>query len=118
MRVPLPWLREYCDPSLDVRAIEERLTMTGTKVEAIHHHGVPSPEGFIVGRVLSAEQHPDADRLKLCMSTSASSSPRRSSAARPMSPPGRPSRSRAPARSCRTARSCGGRSCGASSPKG
>ena len=42
MRVPLPWLREYCDPPLDVRAIEERLTMTGTKVEAIHHHGVPS----------------------------------------------------------------------------
>ncbi len=66
MRVPLPWLREYCDPPLDVGAIEERLTMTGTKVEAIHHHGVSSPEGFVVGRVLSAEQHPDADRLKVC----------------------------------------------------
>jgi phenylalanyl-tRNA synthetase beta chain len=66
MKVPLPWLREYCDPDLDVRAIEERLTMTGTKVEAIHHHGVPATEGFVVGRVLSAEQHPDADRLKVC----------------------------------------------------
>jgi phenylalanyl-tRNA synthetase beta chain len=66
MRVPLPWLREYCDPSLDVHQIEERLTMTGTKVEAIHHHGVPSTDGFVVGRVLSAEQHPDADRLKVC----------------------------------------------------
>jgi phenylalanyl-tRNA synthetase beta chain len=66
MRVPLPWLREYCDPDLDVRAIEERLTMTGTKVEAIHRHGVPSAEGFVVGRVLSAERHPDADRLKVC----------------------------------------------------
>jgi phenylalanyl-tRNA synthetase beta chain len=66
MRVPLPWLREYCDPPLDVRAIEERLTMTGTKVEAIHRHGVPSVEGFVVGRVLSAEKHPDADRLKVC----------------------------------------------------
>lgn len=40
--------------------------MTGTKVEAIHHHGVPSTDGFVVGRVLSAEQHPDADRLKVC----------------------------------------------------
>src|ERR1700722_11059544 len=40
--------------------------MTGTKVEAIHHHGVPSPDGFVVGRVLSAEQHPDADRLRVC----------------------------------------------------
>jgi phenylalanyl-tRNA synthetase beta chain len=66
MRVPLPWLREYCDPPLEVGAVEERLTMTGTKVEAIHHHGVPSPEGFLVGRVLTAEQHPDADRLKVC----------------------------------------------------
>jgi phenylalanyl-tRNA synthetase beta chain len=66
MRVPLPWLREYCDPDLDVHAIEERLTMTGTKVEAIHHHGVDSTEGFVVGRVLEAIQHPDADRLKVC----------------------------------------------------
>jgi phenylalanyl-tRNA synthetase beta chain len=66
MRVPLPWLREYCDPDLDVNQIEERLTMTGTKVEAIHRHGVPSPEGFVVGRVLEAAQHPDADRLKVC----------------------------------------------------
>jgi phenylalanyl-tRNA synthetase beta chain len=66
MRVPLPWLREYCDPDLDVQAIEQRLTMTGTKVEAIHHHGVPSVENFVLGRVLSAEQHPDADRLRVC----------------------------------------------------
>jgi phenylalanyl-tRNA synthetase beta chain len=66
MRVPLPWLREYCDPDLDVRAIEERLTMSGTKVEAIHHHGVPSAENFLVGHVLDAVQHPDADRLKVC----------------------------------------------------
>ncbi len=67
MRVPLPWLREYCDPDLDVNQIEERLTMTGTKVEAIHRHGVPSAEGFVVGRVLEAELHPDADRLKVCL---------------------------------------------------
>ena len=66
MKVPLPWLREYCDPELDVHAIEQRLTMTGTKVEAIHHHGVPTGENFVVGRVLSAEKHPDADRLKVC----------------------------------------------------
>jgi phenylalanyl-tRNA synthetase beta chain len=72
MRVPLSWLREYCDPAsspegdLDVGAIEERLTMSGTKVEAIHHHGVTSTDGFVVGRVLSAEKHPDADKLKAC----------------------------------------------------
>jgi phenylalanyl-tRNA synthetase beta chain len=66
MRVPLEWLREYCDPDLDVHAIEERLTMTGTKVEAIHHHGVRKPERFVVGRVETCERHPDADRLSVC----------------------------------------------------
>jgi phenylalanyl-tRNA synthetase beta chain len=66
MRVPLDWLREYCDPALDAHGIEERLTMTGTKVEAIHHHGVGAPEHFVVGKVLSCERHPDADRLSVC----------------------------------------------------
>jgi phenylalanyl-tRNA synthetase beta chain len=66
VRVPVEWLREYCDPELDVHGIEERLTMTGTKVEAIHHHGVGAPERFVVGRVLSCERHPDADRLSVC----------------------------------------------------
>ncbi len=40
--------------------------MTGTKVEAIHRRGVPSTEHFVVGQVLTAERHPDADRLKVC----------------------------------------------------
>ncbi len=66
MRVPLNWLREYCDPALDVHQIEQRLTLTGTKVEAIHHHGVRGGEGFVVGRVLDVQPHPDADRLRVC----------------------------------------------------
>jgi phenylalanyl-tRNA synthetase beta chain len=67
MRVPLSWLREYCDPPIDVGGIEERLTMTGTKVEAVHHHGVGDPGGFVVGQVLECRQHPDADRLRVCL---------------------------------------------------
>jgi phenylalanyl-tRNA synthetase beta chain len=39
MLVPETWLREYCDPDLDLAGVEERLTMTGTKVEAIHRDG-------------------------------------------------------------------------------
>src|ERR1700730_1010274 len=66
MRVPVEWLREYCDPALDVHGVEERLTMTGTKGEAIHHHGVRELEHFVVGHVLAAERHPDADRLTVC----------------------------------------------------
>ena len=67
MRVPLSWLREYCSPAVGLRELELRLTMTGTKVEAVHAHGVTALEHFVVGRVLSAEPHPDADRLTVCM---------------------------------------------------
>jgi phenylalanyl-tRNA synthetase beta chain len=67
MLLPTLWLHDYCDPGLDVKALEERLTMTGTKVERIYAHGVTALENFVVGRVLSAERHPDADRLTVCM---------------------------------------------------
>jgi phenylalanyl-tRNA synthetase beta chain len=66
MRVPLEWLREYCDPPLDLAHVEERLTMTGTKVEAVYRHGVRERERFLVGRVLDVKPHPDADRLRVC----------------------------------------------------
>jgi phenylalanyl-tRNA synthetase beta chain len=66
MRVPLNWLREYCSPELDTAGVEERLTMTGTKVETILHHGVAAAEHFLVGHVLAVESHPDADRLRVC----------------------------------------------------
>ncbi|MDQ8044878.1 MAG: phenylalanine--tRNA ligase subunit beta [Solirubrobacteraceae bacterium] len=67
MRVPQQWLLSYCDPGLSTAELEERLTDSGTKVEAIHHSGPPSAEGFVVGLVLSREQHPDADRLGVCL---------------------------------------------------
>jgi phenylalanyl-tRNA synthetase beta chain len=67
MRVPLFWLHDFCDPGLETSALERRLTMTGTKVEAVFTHGVTALEHFVVGRVLSAERHPDADRLTVCM---------------------------------------------------
>ena len=66
MRVPREWLDEYCDGGLPSRDLGERLTMTGTKLEAVHHHGVAGAEHFVVGKVLSAERHPDADRLSVC----------------------------------------------------
>ncbi len=66
MRVPLFWLRDHCDPGIPTHDLEHELTMTGTKVEAVHGHGVGALEHFVVGRVLSADQHPDADRLTVC----------------------------------------------------
>jgi phenylalanyl-tRNA synthetase beta chain len=66
MRVPYSWLREYCDPGVGAGEIAGRLVMTGTEVERIGTVGPPAAEGFVVGRVLSAEPHPNADRLRVC----------------------------------------------------
>ncbi len=67
MRVPMSWLREYCDPGLDVAKLAERLAATGTEVERVLRHGAAADDGFVVGKVASAQQHPDADRLKVCV---------------------------------------------------
>jgi phenylalanyl-tRNA synthetase beta chain len=67
MRVPLTWLHEYCAPELDAQALAERLAMTGTEVERVEHHGVAALDHFIVGEVLDRRQHPDADRLSVCI---------------------------------------------------
>ncbi len=67
MRVPLEWLHEYVVPDLDTAALAERLAMTGTEVERIECHGVAALENFVIGRVLEADQHPNADRLRVCV---------------------------------------------------
>jgi len=66
MRVPVAWLREYCDPGMSAEEIADTLTMAGIKVERLHRVGVGDPSEFVVGKVLSAERHPDADRLSVC----------------------------------------------------
>ena len=66
MRVPVSWLREYCSPDLSTAEIAERFDLTGTEVARIERVGVGDTEGFVVGRVLEAEPHPDADRLTVC----------------------------------------------------
>jgi phenylalanyl-tRNA synthetase beta chain len=66
MRLPLQWLHDHVRPELTTRELAVRLAMTGTEVERIHRHGVGEPAAFVVGKVLAAEQHPDADRLTVC----------------------------------------------------
>ena len=66
MKVPYSWLAEYCDPGLSVEEIGETLAMHSIELERISHVGSPSAEGFVVGRVLRVERHPNADRLRVC----------------------------------------------------
>ncbi len=67
MRVPVEWLQEYCAPDISVDELATRLAMTGTEVDRIDRHGVSALEHFVVGKVLEREQHPDADRLSVCV---------------------------------------------------
>jgi phenylalanyl-tRNA synthetase beta chain len=46
--------------------LADRLVMTGTEVERLDRVGPPSAEGFVVGKVLTREKHPKADRLSVC----------------------------------------------------
>ncbi|HEU4709100.1 MAG TPA: phenylalanine--tRNA ligase subunit beta [Methylophilaceae bacterium] len=59
------WLRTFVNPSLNSDALAHALTMAGLEVEARW----PAAEPFskvVVAQVLSAEKHPDADRLQVC----------------------------------------------------
>jgi phenylalanyl-tRNA synthetase beta chain len=76
MRVPYSWLREYCDPGIGAEELAERLAMTGTEVERVTTIGPASGEGFVVGRVLAREPHPDADRLSVCSVDTGDGDPR------------------------------------------
>jgi len=66
MRLPLTWLHDYITAELEPRALATRLAMTGTEVDRIDHHGVDALEHFVVGKVITCAQHPDADRLRVC----------------------------------------------------
>jgi phenylalanyl-tRNA synthetase beta chain len=65
MRIPLRWLRQYVEFDADAAALAHALTMSGTKIEAVHG-GAAGFEGVRVGRVLECGPHPDADRLRVC----------------------------------------------------
>ena len=67
MKAPIHWLGEHVDLSaLSAAEVAARLNVTGTELDRLIHHGVETPERVVVGRVLTAEQHPDADRLRVC----------------------------------------------------
>ncbi len=67
MRVPVGWLRSYCDPGVSAEEIADALTMAGDKLERLHRTGVGDTAAFLTGRVLEAERHPNADRLSVCV---------------------------------------------------
>src|SRR5271169_3576095 len=66
MKFTLSWLKEHLDTDEPVEKLADRLTMIGLEVENIEDKTrVLAP--FTIARVISAEQHPNADRLRVCM---------------------------------------------------
>jgi len=63
MKFTLSWLKDHLDTDASLAAICERLTMIGLEVEAVDDRAMFAP--FRIARVLSAEKHPDADKLKV-----------------------------------------------------
>lgn len=64
MRTPLSWLRDYVAFDLSPAALAEELTLRGLEVSAIEVSGVGWTD-VVVGRLLSIERHPNADKLWL-----------------------------------------------------
>lgn len=66
MKFTLSWLKEHLDTDASLDEITETLTDLGLEVE-----GVEDPasvlKGFTIAKVTKAEQHPDADKLRVCM---------------------------------------------------
>ena len=65
MQFPESWLREFCNPALTTQQLADMLTMGGLEVEQLRPVA-PAFTKIVVGEIRAAEQHPNADRLRVC----------------------------------------------------
>ncbi|MDE2472318.1 MAG: phenylalanine--tRNA ligase subunit beta [Bradyrhizobium sp.] len=66
MKFTLSWLKEHLDTDEPLEKLADKLTMIGLEVEHIEDKA-KALAAFSIARVISAEQHPNADRLRVCM---------------------------------------------------
>jgi phenylalanyl-tRNA synthetase beta chain len=74
MKVPYSWLTDWIAVPWDAAQLGERLTMAGLELEAIEP-AAPAFSGVLVGEILSAEKHPQADKLRICRVASGQGEP-------------------------------------------
>ena len=65
MKFSEAWLRQWVDPSLSSEELLFQLTMAGLEVDSTEP-AAQSFSGVVVGEIVSAQQHPDADKLRVC----------------------------------------------------
>jgi len=66
MKTTLSWLKTHLNTEAPIAALAERLIMLGHDVDSVEERAA-TLAGFVVGRVISAEPHPNADRLRVCI---------------------------------------------------
>src|SRR5437868_1110047 len=66
MKFTLSWLKDHLDTDEPLEKLADKLTMIGLEVENIEDKAKALAQ-FTIARVISAEQHPNADRLRVCM---------------------------------------------------
>lgn len=74
MKFTLSWLKDHLDTDEPLEKLAEKLTMIGLEVEHLDDKA-KALEAFTIARVISAEQHPNADRLRVCMVDTGSGAP-------------------------------------------
>jgi len=65
MKFSESWLREWVDPNISTDTLVEQLTMAGLEVDGVEAVAGEF-SGVVVGEIIAAEQHPDADKLRVC----------------------------------------------------
>lgn len=66
MKFTFSWLKDYLDTDADLATIVDKLTMIGLEVEHVEDKAKDLAP-FVIARVIEAKQHPNADRLRVCM---------------------------------------------------
>jgi phenylalanyl-tRNA synthetase beta chain len=66
VKFTLSWLKQHLDTDEPLQKLADKLTMIGLEVEHIDDKA-KALKAFTIAKVISAEQHPNADRLRVCM---------------------------------------------------
>src|SRR3712207_6110443 len=74
MKFTLSWLKDHLDTTAPLAEIVETLTRIGLEVEGVEDK-VQALSAYSIARVVSAEQHPNADRLRVCWVETGSGEP-------------------------------------------
>jgi phenylalanyl-tRNA synthetase beta chain len=65
MKISNSWLREWVNPKLTTQELADQITMAGLEVDGIEKVAGEF-SGVVVGEIVACEQHPDADKLRVC----------------------------------------------------